>query len=117
VGDEGEYTLRESFTEGKWSFGGLNSGSPEVVAAMERGEEKTERKEEEERARPNRYAPKGASLGGALLCPKGTSEGGTLLSTVAWPDCHVCTLGRHHSWCPTVHLRCHGPWHPTVGMK
>jgi hypothetical protein len=55
--------------------------------AIER-EEGEERKEEEERARPNRYAPKCASLGGALLWSKGISEGGALLSTMA------CAMGR-----------------------
>jgi hypothetical protein len=42
VGDEEEYTLKKSFMESNASFGGRNSGSPEVVATMERygGEER-----------------------------------------------------------------------------
>jgi hypothetical protein len=42
--------------------------------------------------------PKGASLGGALLCPKGASEGGVLSSIVARSTCHVRTLGRQYCW-------------------
>jgi hypothetical protein len=41
-GEEAEYTLGESFTEGKRSFGGQTGGSPVVAARMERegGEER-----------------------------------------------------------------------------
>jgi hypothetical protein len=46
VGEEGEYTLGKSFTEGNGSFGGQTARLPEVAVAMEREWEREERKEE-----------------------------------------------------------------------
>jgi hypothetical protein len=101
VEDE-EYTLEKSFMKRNTSFGVQNSGSPEVAAAMERegGEERKE--DEEERVRPNHYAPMGARLSGALLWSKGASEGEALLPTV------VQDRGR-----PATST----PWHLRVGLR
>jgi hypothetical protein len=51
VGDEEEYTLKKSFMES--NAGGRNSGSPEVVATMERygGEERKKERKKERRRR------------------------------------------------------------------
>jgi hypothetical protein len=64
--------LGESLTEGKGSFCGRTRRSSEVAAGLER-EREEKKEEEEEMVLPNRYAPKSASLAGALLCPKGAS--------------------------------------------
>jgi hypothetical protein len=66
-GGEGVY-LGESLTEEKGSFGGRTRRLPKVVVEMEReGGEERKKGEEEERVWPNRYTPKGASLGGPQL--------------------------------------------------
>jgi hypothetical protein len=62
VGKEGEYTLMESFMEGKGTFGGQMARSPEVVAAMER----------EGREGRKKGGGEGGRNGSAeLLCPEG----------------------------------------------
>jgi hypothetical protein len=62
VGDEEEYTLKKSFMES--NAGGRNSGSPEVVATMERygGEE---------RKKERKKGGGGKKSSTELLCPEG----------------------------------------------
>jgi hypothetical protein len=78
VGEEEEYTLGKSITEGNMSFGGRTVRSPEVVAAMKR---KGRRRKKEGLDQTIMYS-NGVNLASALWS-KGTIEGGTLLSTVA----------------------------------
>jgi hypothetical protein len=68
VGEDREYSMGKSFTEGNMSFGGRTARSPEVAAAMLReGRRNKERRRGRKKARSNRYSPKGISFLGALL--------------------------------------------------
>jgi hypothetical protein len=117
VGEEDEYTLGKSITEGNGGFGGRTVRSPEVAVEKVRQESggKKERGRKKEEAPERLSAPKGASLGGALLWSKGTNMGGALLSTMARVGCHVYTPGRQLRWRPVVLLGCQTPCRLTVG--
>jgi hypothetical protein len=78
VGEEEEYTLGKSITEGNKSFGGRTVRSPEVTTTMERRKER-----KKEGLDQTIMYLKGTSLTSALMWFKGVIEGGTLLSTMA----------------------------------
>jgi hypothetical protein len=70
VEQEGEYTLGESLTEGKWTFGGQTVRSSMVAVGVEREEREGRKKEGGGRkAGQNIMDPKGASLASARWRP------------------------------------------------
>jgi hypothetical protein len=82
VGEEGEYTLGKSFTEGNGSFGGQTARLPEVAVAMEREWEREERKEERKK--------------------EGLAE--PLFTKGRQPCWHpTVTQGRQRGWHPPIH--------------
>jgi hypothetical protein len=81
--------------------------SPTGGAREERGgggrEERRIEEKEEGRWHPNCYAQKSASLTG------------TLPANVVRTRVHMESLGCHHTWRPTTHIRRQPRWRPDLG--